>query len=539
MKRILDSVHGYIDIPDELVSNVIDTVAFQRLRRIEQTSGRSLFPCARHDRFMHSLGVFHLGCKIVERLLTKIEVVTNLEKHSRFTSILYTYEMACLLHDVGHTPFSHTFEAFYDSPQNKLVENLKQKLTAACKITDIEQSEFARDIAINLCNSKKGKLEQSAPHELISAIVSVDYFGDFIRDKHYWLESFPRLVIGSANGDLELLVRMIIGLKYSNSDFDLENIFIDLIHSKVLDADSLDYVCRDSWASGYRTNNVDIHRLLDSIYILYDVNNDGRYTLCYDVKAINEIQAALSIKDFQQNNVFTHHIVIYEQHLLVKAMEAVALSLLDKDENEIDEAKREDALKQLCDIRAFENGGFDFCNNHLSLPMDDDFISLMKKYRDNQYVEQWFSRNYDKTALWKTREGFISDFLIADLDKIDEHCWLYSNECRKFIAENFDIDFNDIWMVPAVPKFRLEKLADLILKIGDTAINFEHIYKPLSSSQRMKKFYYIFIPKKNRGGSKVNKNEIRKAVLAKFCEEYKPHCCSKGSDCQICNAAQQ
>lgn len=61
IKRILDSVHGYIDIDESYFSNIIDTDYFQRLRRIEQTSTRALFPSARHDRFIHSLGVFHIG----------------------------------------------------------------------------------------------------------------------------------------------------------------------------------------------------------------------------------------------------------------------------------------------------------------------------------------------------------------------------------------------------------------------------------------------------------------------------------------------
>ena len=64
-KRVLDSVHGYITIPEDLCDYVIDTPFFQRLRRIEQTSCRVLFPSARHDRFIHSLGVYHLGSKIV------------------------------------------------------------------------------------------------------------------------------------------------------------------------------------------------------------------------------------------------------------------------------------------------------------------------------------------------------------------------------------------------------------------------------------------------------------------------------------------
>ena len=68
MKKVLDSVHGYILIPDRYFKYIIDTEYFQRLRRIEQTSTRSIFPSARHDRFIHSLGVYHIGNMIATQL---------------------------------------------------------------------------------------------------------------------------------------------------------------------------------------------------------------------------------------------------------------------------------------------------------------------------------------------------------------------------------------------------------------------------------------------------------------------------------------
>ena len=68
-KNFMDSVHGYITIPKCFVNNLIDTEYFQRLRNIEQTGMRVLYPAAKHDRFSHSLGVFHLGQKGVDSLL--------------------------------------------------------------------------------------------------------------------------------------------------------------------------------------------------------------------------------------------------------------------------------------------------------------------------------------------------------------------------------------------------------------------------------------------------------------------------------------
>ena len=66
-KTIRDPMYGYIKI-DYPFTVLIDTEEFQRLRNIRQTGYQSLYPSALHNRFVHSLGVFHLGregiCKL-------------------------------------------------------------------------------------------------------------------------------------------------------------------------------------------------------------------------------------------------------------------------------------------------------------------------------------------------------------------------------------------------------------------------------------------------------------------------------------------
>ena len=57
-KIIQDTIHGYITIPSDYCNKIIDTALFQRLRRIEQTSIRSVYPCAHHERFVQSLGTY-------------------------------------------------------------------------------------------------------------------------------------------------------------------------------------------------------------------------------------------------------------------------------------------------------------------------------------------------------------------------------------------------------------------------------------------------------------------------------------------------
>ena len=155
IKHFLDSVHGTINIPSEYCDKIIDTCYFQRLRRIEQNSCRSVFPSARHDRFIHSLGVFHLGMLIVDSIKNKCN---NLPKNAE--KIFNTYKMACLLHDVGHTPFSHTFEEFFD----------RDCIETALK-AELNNSDFSNDID----NGRK-----AAHHEALSAYISLIIFKDVL-----------------------------------------------------------------------------------------------------------------------------------------------------------------------------------------------------------------------------------------------------------------------------------------------------------------------------------------------------------------------
>src|SRR5699024_3270354 len=98
---------------------------------IEQTGMRMLYPSARHDRFIHSLGTFFLGHKAFLCFRTNVfrnygqKTNTRADHYHIYqdekTNELFwrkcqvLFEIACLLHDCGHAPFSPTFEFHYDS----------------------------------------------------------------------------------------------------------------------------------------------------------------------------------------------------------------------------------------------------------------------------------------------------------------------------------------------------------------------------------------------------------------------------------------
>jgi HD superfamily phosphohydrolase len=110
-KVFRDPVHGLIrvDPEDSFVLNLMDTPEFQRLRRVRQLGVSALtYPGAEHSRFSHSLGVFNFAQRMLAILRARYH------RSSTATDLLdqnaKAVRAAALLHDVGHSPFSHMAE---------------------------------------------------------------------------------------------------------------------------------------------------------------------------------------------------------------------------------------------------------------------------------------------------------------------------------------------------------------------------------------------------------------------------------------------
>lgn len=102
-KIINDPVYGFIDIPGDLIFDIIGHPYFQRLRRIKQLGLTHLvYPGALHTRFQHSIGAMYLMQQALETLKSKGHRITADEEEGALIAIL--------LHDCGHGPFSHALE---------------------------------------------------------------------------------------------------------------------------------------------------------------------------------------------------------------------------------------------------------------------------------------------------------------------------------------------------------------------------------------------------------------------------------------------
>lgn len=102
-KILNDPVHGFIQIPDGIILELIEHPYFQRLRRIRQLGLTDfVYPGALHTRFHHAIGAMHLMGVALDTLESKKHHITQKERQAA--------QIAALLHDIGHSPLSHALE---------------------------------------------------------------------------------------------------------------------------------------------------------------------------------------------------------------------------------------------------------------------------------------------------------------------------------------------------------------------------------------------------------------------------------------------
>lgn len=181
-KALNDPVYGFISIPSGVISDLIEHPYFQRLRRIDQTGLSSLvYPGAKHTRFQHALGCLHLMTRLVRILRQKGHDISSEEETGA--------QIAILLHDIGHGPFSHALEtAILPIPHEWLSLRFMYALN--------EQFDGALDVAIQIFN---GSHPKKFLHQLVSGQLDVDRLDYLRRDSFYTgvnegIVNFDRLI---------------------------------------------------------------------------------------------------------------------------------------------------------------------------------------------------------------------------------------------------------------------------------------------------------------------------------------------------------
>ena len=246
--RLRDPVHGlivlgdrkdnFLNETDRIAIRLIDTREFQRLRRIRHLGFSELvYPGATHTRFIHSVGVYHIACQLMERIRRKQE-----GKQEEFCEAQAQVALlAALLHDIGHGPFSHSFEHIYK--ETELYDD-RQDFDSLGGLfltrPDIDHEYWSAKIVEN---------KTTAIWEVLS-------------DKKYQ-ENLPNKIALTLRRE------------------EPTNIY-DSVVSSQFDADRLDYLQRDRLMSGVECGHIDFDWLIDSIDIrsmgLRSSKDDGSKT---------------------------------------------------------------------------------------------------------------------------------------------------------------------------------------------------------------------------------------------------------------------
>ena len=164
MRRVRDSIHDYIDL-NELESSLVDTEPYQRLRWIKQLGSANLvYPGANHTRLEHSIGVSHLAKQMAIQ-----SGVPDDEMH--------LVSIAGLLHDLGHSPYSHLAD---ELPFGKDHVEVTQDIIKDSQISEIFHKQGIETNEI--CDLIKGNHKYGS---LISGDIDADRLDYLIRDSHY------------------------------------------------------------------------------------------------------------------------------------------------------------------------------------------------------------------------------------------------------------------------------------------------------------------------------------------------------------------
>jgi uncharacterized protein len=278
-QRLRDPVHGLIvfrddDPLDQLAWRLIDTAEFQRLRRIKQLGvSEFVFPGATHTRFAHSIGVFHTARKLVEVVKREIAAIHQGFDPQRAEVAV----VAALLHDLGHGPFSHTFEGVQKS---RGVSKRHEKWTA------------------EIIRNPEGQIRP-------------------LLDAHWPDGTFCEAVASLVEAE------------------DPEDIYHAVVSSS-FDADRLDYLRRDRMMTGTQAGAIDFDWLMEHVRVreisIEAADADGEAdlarvpTFCLDAKALPAAEQFLLARYTLHEQVYFHKTTRCVEHMIAKLLRRIAKS---------------------------------------------------------------------------------------------------------------------------------------------------------------------------------------------------------------------
>lgn len=299
INSILDNVHGFIGLTK--VENEIERLPiFKRLQNISQLGlSHRIFPCALHNRYIHSLGVMY----IVDQMAVRLNLFDDNQRQ--------LLRLAGMLHDIGHYPLSHDVEYVY--------RNCQELKLSGDSFTETNNFVTFRDSAKRSVDKLKtptkvgdfrlmGYSDGNCHHE--NAGVLVLNTSSSIKNviKEYYIKDnsfFEKMDVDEA---VERVIREIGAIITGNAQFkdslfgNKFSVMIQLMHSEI-DADRIDYLLRDASFSGASYGVFDLGMLIQSLcYGDYK----GNLIVGVNLKGIGCVEQFLINRYLAYNQVINH-----------------------------------------------------------------------------------------------------------------------------------------------------------------------------------------------------------------------------------------
>lgn len=406
MIQITDPVHGYIRL-DGIFADIVNTPEFQRLRFVEQGSFSPVFPSARHDRFSHSLGTYHLATMFAEHFFENLkkDARVAVKKEDRET-LSMTFRYAALLHDVGHAPFSHTTEGFF---LEKKEGDMPQVWNRLCREAARQGERFPKD-----------KMVGNA-HEIVSALL--------LQNRDVFLSHKD-----GAKVDPVLAARMVIGLTYKphelpgvdNELLGVRNCLIQLLNCDVLDVDRLDYMLRDTQMSGYVNAPLDIACLAQSVTGVRDEN--GMPMIAYREDALRVFDLMFQAKLSHDAWVLAAPAGAYDAALRKHCIRRLSPEYIQK----------------VFTVEALGREGVEYNNKTYRLLSDVDVEADLKAHSGEPF-DELYTRELGKrrTPAWRSYYEFNHIFNCPELGLTPERVCGFFRDLLKYLDEEHILIFDE------------------------------------------------------------------------------------------------
>ncbi|MDX1456006.1 MAG: phosphohydrolase [Marinobacter sp.] len=326
-KLIMDPVHGGIPLYRHEI-RIIDHPLFQRLRNICQNDILSLvFPGATHSRFLHSIGVMHVGARMfrsmIDAYLRERELSENvdlsLHQLDAIDYLTKIIRLGCLLHDSGHSSFSHQFT------QARRIHDLMARPN---RFEDLWQnSDYSR-----YYSKPPAELE----HEHYSVRVAHEVLADIaIEDAGLRAEDVVGIMETTEVQPSEAFCRhartfwsFIAGedaesgaLRHENTPRLVMNLLSSIVSGEI-DADRADYMLRDGFHSSVTIGGFNLDHLLSNLRFGWNVN-DPWLGLAITHKGLGALEDFVYSRHQMYRKVYAHKTALGFDWLLREAINEV------------------------------------------------------------------------------------------------------------------------------------------------------------------------------------------------------------------------